>query len=99
MTHSLQARDIMTMHGLQRAFSIAALVIAAALTGCGTTTAVAGHEAVARASVCAQVSDCHVVASVDVDGDGHADQVGWHQVSPDAVQLRVRTATGKLLVH
>jgi len=89
----------MSMHGLRRTLSIATLVIAAALTGCGTTTAVAGHDTVARASACANVSHCHVVASVDVDGDGRPDQVGWRQLSQDAVQIRVGTATGKLLVH
>jgi hypothetical protein len=98
----------MTMHGLRRTLSIAALVIAAALTGCGTTTAVAGHgttttvaghDAVAGHAVCVGVSDCHVVASVDVDGDSRPDQVGWRQLSQDQVQIRVRTATGDLLVR
>ncbi len=89
----------MTMHGLHRTLSIAVLVIAAALTGCGTTTAVAGHDAVAHVSVCAGVSRCHVVASADVDGDSRPDQVGWRQLSQDQVQIRVRTATGRLLVH
>src|SRR4051794_34481359 len=89
----------MTMHGLKRTLSIAALVIAVALTGCGTPTAVAGHDTTARASVCKQVSECHVVASVDVDGDHRPDQVGWRQLSKDAVQIRVRTASGALLVR
>jgi hypothetical protein len=89
----------MTMHRLRRRLSIAALVIAAALTGCGTTTAVAGHSTVARPSVCAGVTNCHVVASADVDGDGRLDRVGWRQVSPDLAQIRVRTAVGKLLVR
>jgi hypothetical protein len=89
----------MTMHGLRRSLSIATLVIAAALAGCGTTTAVAGRDTVAQTSVCAGVSACHVVASVDVDGDSRPDQVGWHQLSQDVVQIRVRTATGALLVH
>ena len=89
----------MITHGLKRALSITALVIAAALTGCGSSTAVAGHNTVDRTSVCAQVSDCHVVATVDVDGDHRTDQVGWRQLGQDAVQIRVRTAGGALLLH
>lgn len=100
MTHSLQARDMMNMQGLRRTLSIAALVIAAALTGCGNTSAVAGRgTGPAQVSACAGVAACHVVASVDVDGDGRPDQVGWRQISQDLVQIRVRTATGKMLVH
>jgi hypothetical protein len=51
------------------------------------------------ASACAGVRSCRVVARVDVDGDGHADQVAWHQLSKSLVQVRVRTAAGQLLVH
>jgi hypothetical protein len=92
-------RKTMTAQGLRRTLTTAGIVIMTALTGCGTTSALAGRDTPARSSVCADVSNCRVVSSVDVDGDGRPDQVAWRQLSQDAVQIRVRTATGKLLVH
>jgi len=91
------------MNGLRRTLSIAALVLAASITGCGTTTALAGHGAATaggpgqRASVCANLASCHLVARIDVDGDGRPDQVGWRRLSKDAVQIRVQTASGVLV--
>lgn len=48
-------------------------------------------------SACAEVSDCHLVAIVDVDGDGRSDKVGWRQLSDRTVQIRVRPAGGRLV--
>jgi hypothetical protein len=54
-----------------------------------------GHRT--SSAACTRVSDCHVVAHVDVDGDGRPDQIGWRQISDRSVQIRVHTSTGKLL--
>ncbi len=46
---------------------------------------------------CAGVSDCRIVASVDVDGDARADQVGWRQLSDRSIQIRVHTARAAIV--
>jgi hypothetical protein len=74
------------------------LLSVTALVGGGATHAVAQQDQQV-ASACAGVSDCHVVARPDVNGDGHPDQVGWRQLGTDLVQVRVRMASGALLTH
>lgn len=89
----------MNTHGPARLLSIIALLFSTLLSGAITTSSVAQTDPQARSAVCAAVSDCHVVAIRDVDGDGRPDHIGWHQVSQDVVQVRVRTADGSLLAH
>lgn len=50
----------------------------------------------ARVNVCSGVTSCTVVANVDVDGDGRADQIGVSSSKPadgGSITVRVRTAT------
>ncbi|MDN5851701.1 MAG: hypothetical protein L0K86_02430 [Actinomycetia bacterium] len=56
-----------------------------------------GATDAARAGVCAGVKRCHRVATIDVDGDHRADQVGWQQVNRKRVRIRVRIAGGPLV--
>ncbi len=98
----IHVSDTMNGHHLIRGLATAAVVSLSALTGCGNSpvspsSAAPGSHDLTGPRVCAAVSDCHVVAAVDVDGDGSADPVGWRQVSDRSVQIRVRTTTEKLL--
>ncbi len=87
------------MLGLLKLLTTLTLAISTALSGTASTASFASRDTVARPSVCADVTDCHVVTSVDVNGDQRLDQVGWRQLSQDYVQIRVRLASGTLLVH
>lgn len=87
----------MTVYGLIRLLSTAALVLTTAVGSASVPAALAGSASDSRSAVCAAVADCRVVASADVDGDGRRDRIGWHQVSDDVVQIRVRNADGALL--
>jgi hypothetical protein len=95
----------MNTHSLVRILSSASLVGGLTLTGLATTTSLASTAGAtgiagdgATAAVCVGVTNCHAVDSADVDGDGRSDQVGWRQLNDSYVQIRVHTATGKLLV-
>ena len=80
--------------------AVAAFVGAAAVIGgtfSGSAVASPSTATDARAGVCAGVKNCHRVAKIDVDGDRRADRVAWRQINKNRVQIRVRTADGKLL--
>ena len=68
-----------------------------ALTGAVLAVPAASSGSPARNGVCAGVQDCRRVATIDVDGDRRADRVGWHRINKKRVQIRVRTAKGRLL--
>lgn len=88
----------MDSHHIVSSFATAAVVGVIALSGGGPgATSPTGGSAAAASSVCAGVSNCHVVATTDVDGDGRSDHVGWRQMSERSVQIRVRTADGRLV--
>ncbi len=89
----------MDTHGTLKGLATSAIIGAVALAGAGTgTTATAARPAIpAAGDPCSGVSNCRVVTHTDVDGDGRLDQVGWRQISQRSIQLRVETATGKLL--
>jgi len=92
----------MDTHHIISSFAAAAVVGMSALSGGGAGPAAppshqSGSQRVPALSACAGVARCHVVATIDVDGDGRADQVGWHQQSREAVQIRLSTAAGKMV--
>ncbi|MET0694522.1 MAG: hypothetical protein ABWY56_11370 [Propionibacteriaceae bacterium] len=85
---------------LALALSVAvAVAVSLALAG-ATVPAVQTPALAAVPSVCAGVVGCTEVATVDVDGDGSADQVGVAATSLDhdgSITVRVRTAAGPIL--
>lgn len=92
----------MTNRRIHRPLSSIAVIAAtftatALLVTTSGATAGAATTPTAAPAVCSGVTNCRVVAHADVDGDGHADTVGWRQVSSTSVQIRVSTAAGKLL--
>ncbi|HLR85604.1 MAG TPA: hypothetical protein VK059_11685 [Nocardioidaceae bacterium] len=71
-----------------------------ALTGMSVVGAAsAGAEDSARAGVCVGVKRCHRVATIDVNGDRRADQVGWQQLNRKQVRIRVRIAGGPVVMR
>lgn len=92
----------MSSHHIVTSFAAAAVVGMSALSvGVAGHVSPPSHQSVSprvpAPSACAGVARCHVVATIDVDGDGRADQVAWHQQSAQAVQIRVRVAPGKIV--
>lgn len=98
----------MDRHNLSSGVATAAIVGITALVGAGTmpgappagraqATQPSGNQAGVVPPACAGVTRCHVVATVDVDGDARADQVGWRQLNERQVQIRVHTAAGSTL--
>lgn len=85
----------MSMHDLVTTIAAGLLAGVTALTG--TTSDADQHDA--SSGACTAVARCHIVAVVDVDGDAHADQVGWRQLSKQSVQIRVARATGPVLTR
>lgn len=59
----------------------------------------ASAAASAPAAVCTGVSNCHLVARVDVSGDGRPDEIGWRQLSSASVQIRVLTSSDTLMTR
>lgn len=88
----------MQTHIAKPAWTFAA---ALALTGSALAAPAvsSGSPAPASNGVCAGVKSCHRVATIDVDGDRRADQVGWHQLDKFRVEIRVRTVKGRTLRH
>ena len=76
-------------------------VVGTALVLSATTLpgAAAGTETASRAGVCAGVKRCHRVATIDVDGDRRADQVGWQQLNRKQVRIRVRITGGPVVTR
>lgn len=87
---------------MSRPIRLAILLVALALTGSAhsITSPSAPAQAATDRHVCAGVSGCHQVVSVDVDGDGRPDEVGITSrriVDDGSITVRVRTATGHTL--
>lgn len=76
-----------------------ATALTSAVAFAGSLVAVTGPTASAapQQAVCAGVTKCHRVTTIDVDGDSRADRVGWRQLSDKEVQIRVATADGELV--
>lgn len=93
---------------MPRRLSALALValVAALLAPVASAAPTAAPTATAATTVCTNVARCQVLGSVDVDGDGRADQIGivngtidgigyWYPAGQSTV--RVRTATGRIM--
>jgi hypothetical protein len=89
----------MNLGGTFSTLSTVFLVAASAMAtlDASSSAQATGAGSGATSGVCAGVTHCRLVATTDVGGDGRADQVGWRQLSERSVQIRVYTATGRLM--